>query len=113
MTNWKQLAENRFSETDRENETISFGDPATEEQLEEVEAALNITLPIQLRELLGQFNGVQSSMGDWHILDTDQLIAINQENREFYGDWDICLFRSTTPSYFATTTVRATIVQSA
>ena len=54
---------------------------ATEQQLDEVEAALGTTLPPSLRALLGTENGSEGWYGECFLMiyGTENLVAVNQE----------------------------------
>lgn len=56
-SNLPTLAERKYGEL------YEFGPPATAEQLAGAEAALNVRLPTEVRELLSEFNGVWSTVG--------------------------------------------------
>lgn len=81
MTNWRELVERAVEQAIQLNpgEEISFGEPAAEAQLAEVEAALKIQLPAQLREALKSFKGAKGQFGESIIFDTQELIDFNQE----------------------------------
>jgi hypothetical protein len=57
---WREMFEARLPPVaDREcGEEYEFGPPATEEQLAVVEISLGIYLPVDLRDLMSEFNGV-------------------------------------------------------
>jgi len=61
--NWKNKFEKSSSEFVDKDELeleYKFGDPATEDQLSEVEKSLRICIPDSLRTLLLEFNGIEA-----------------------------------------------------
>ncbi len=81
---WKELILNCTYGTN-----VKFNPPATEKDILEVEAKLNISLPKQIKSLLSEFNG-----DNQFILSTKQIIEDNIINREIkeYMPLDCLLF---------------------
>jgi len=71
MGKWREAFEyGRPSEEDREYGCqYSFGPPATAEQLAVAEAALDVKLPAEVRELLSEFNGI------WYTIEVDRRMG--------------------------------------
>jgi SMI1/KNR4 family protein SUKH-1 len=61
-----------------------FHPPATLEQLVAVEAALEVTLPVELKALLLETNGVEGQYGPAFVWSTDEILSRNLEMR---ADW--------------------------
>ena len=82
---WKELIE-QFVEN---NPYMKPNAPATEQQIANVEERLNATLPVELKDLLREFNG-----DNWFVFSTFQIIEINELQRglDFYMPLDCLLF---------------------
>jgi SMI1 / KNR4 family. len=59
---------------------VTLNPSAAETQIREVEEALKITLPNDIKECLSEFNG-----DNWLILSTSQIIEINSDVRNISG----------------------------
>lgn len=92
MPDWKKVIEATQSEEDADDvggEVITFGEPATAEQLAEVESALSLKLPAELRAALSQINGAEDYLGTSPLFSTEKLIEVNEATRADYADWDL------------------------
>ncbi len=68
---------------------VYFKDPATEEEVAHIKAALNVDLPLDLLELLKESNGVLDEFGCPYVWSTTQIIRDNQFFRNFEDYKDI------------------------
>ena len=86
MPRWRQLI---VDATDTDTKP-TFHDPATDAQLQDVQASLSVVLPASLRELLLESNGINFPHGD-RIFSTVELVEENRELRT-QTDFDGLIF---------------------
>lgn len=87
MENWKALVETTMDPEDREGEEFQFGPPATEAEMAEVETALGLKIPEEMRSFLKECNGADQPFGAWVVFPIAEMISENQGLREDYADW--------------------------
>lgn len=81
MANWRAILHELFPDGE-------FTTPATEQELNEIEQALRICLPGDLRLLLSETNGVRDSKyGYAHLWSTQRILQENREFHEHLGIW--------------------------
>lgn len=68
MEKWKQIIEDAAGQ----NSYVKCNPPATEKEIKDVEKALHIELPGDLRSLLAEMNG-----DNWFVFSTSQIIETN------------------------------------
>ena len=77
---------------------VRFHDPASQEQIDDVERALAVALPLDLASLLRETNGVTDQYGGGLVWSTERILSDNQSFRsapEFaslYMPFDALLF---------------------
>jgi cell wall assembly regulator SMI1 len=78
---WKEMIQ-------RVDPDYTFHEPATPDQIAEVEQAFNVTLPGELKQLLLESNGVDDSGGGSFIFSIEEILERNLEMRqEMKEDW--------------------------
>ena len=85
MTQWKSLLKDGKP---REDAAYEWRDPATADEIAQVERTLNLKLPPDLRDFLLQSNGVGNDMGDELVMSTAEIGENQQETQSIYADWE-------------------------
>ncbi|CAM5498932.1 hypothetical protein SALBM311S_03420 [Streptomyces alboniger] len=63
---------------------VELHDPATDDSLADIESQLGQPIPISLRELLGETNGIDAHYGTTLVWDSEKIITENRELRNNY-----------------------------
>jgi hypothetical protein len=75
-TMWRELILSLY----KDNNNVKLNNPATVEELLEIESKLKIKLPDDIKSLLLEFNG-----DNWFLLSTKQILEINIQLRNITG----------------------------
>lgn len=81
MNKWKEAfldSASEFEDKDELEIAYEFGEPASHDEIQKLEAALSIELPASLSELLSEFNGIgvkQKYWGSGHLYLSTEYIA--------------------------------------